>query len=234
MMSNHYHLVVTDVSGQLPRFVGWLNREMARYLQKHRKWRFEIWEPNQRYSAQELLTPEAVWQKILYCLTNPVKAGLVPKSSMYLRGMVRPGHNQIALISAPTKLLKNKKKATKETLTVSVPAMLDVTPSVYNKTIRKRLVTEEKAARRGHRRFVGWDRIVSTSTNTIPKTKAPKFKLNPCLAACNRKVLIAASVALRAFRDAYRTAYDAFAAGDTDVSFPDGTWWMVQHFDVSC
>jgi REP element-mobilizing transposase RayT len=32
VMSNHYHLVLTDVRGQLPEFMGWLNKYVAKAI----------------------------------------------------------------------------------------------------------------------------------------------------------------------------------------------------------
>ena len=33
---------------------------------------------------------------------------------------------------------------------------------------------------------------------------------------------------LRAFRLAYRLAYETWRDGDTDVEFPLGTWWVIE------
>jgi putative transposase len=76
-MSNHYHLVLTDVRGNLPMFMAWLNRHAANCLKLHRRRVGPIWDASEKYSAVALLSREAVWEKVIYTLTNPVKAGLV-------------------------------------------------------------------------------------------------------------------------------------------------------------
>ncbi len=53
------------------------------------------------------------------------------------------------------------------------------------------------------------------------------------MAGCN-KVRIAALRRLKAFREAYRTAWKAYAAGERDVEFPFGTYKMVRSFGVRC
>ena len=73
VMSNHYHLVITDVEGQLPDFMAWLNRHTAICLKLHRRRAGPIWEAGEKYSAVALVSAEAVWEKIVYTLANPVK-----------------------------------------------------------------------------------------------------------------------------------------------------------------
>jgi len=40
---------------------------------------------------------------------------------------------------------------------------------------------------------------------------------------------IAAIRALKTFREAYRSAWERWSAGDRTVMFPAGTWWVVVH-----
>lgn len=77
VMSNHYHLVVTDVRGVLPDFMMGLHRSLAMSIKRLRGWDEVLWEPNVPYSAVELGGPEEVLDKVAYTLLNPVSAGLV-------------------------------------------------------------------------------------------------------------------------------------------------------------
>jgi REP element-mobilizing transposase RayT len=76
-MSNHYHLVLTDVEGMLPDFMAWLNRQLAMCIKRLRGWDEVVWEPNVAFSAVELVGPSEVLDKVAYVLLNPVSAGLV-------------------------------------------------------------------------------------------------------------------------------------------------------------
>ena len=77
-MSNHTHLVVTDVLAQLPDFMGWLNAQVARCLNAHYgRWE-NFWTP-EPYSRQTLADAGAVLDKLVYTLTNPVSSRLVEK-----------------------------------------------------------------------------------------------------------------------------------------------------------
>ena len=58
-MSNHIHLVVTDVNGLLPQFSARLFREIALCIKAHRGVRERVWAAGS-YSAVELVTERAV------------------------------------------------------------------------------------------------------------------------------------------------------------------------------
>lgn len=53
VMSNHYHLVLTDPQGLLPDFMAWLNRQLAMCVKRLRGLDEVVWEPNVQYSAVE-------------------------------------------------------------------------------------------------------------------------------------------------------------------------------------
>jgi putative transposase len=78
-MSNHYHLVVTDVEGRLPDFERDFNSMLARALNWHWK-RWEAFWDRESYSGVKLLEDQDVISKIGYVLANPVKARLVGRA----------------------------------------------------------------------------------------------------------------------------------------------------------
>lgn len=46
-----YELILTDIDGTLPLFMGWLNRQSARCIKLLTGAAWEVWAPNQRYTA---------------------------------------------------------------------------------------------------------------------------------------------------------------------------------------
>jgi putative transposase len=58
-LSNHYHLVLTDVRGELPKFMEWLNRYIARALNATMG-RWENLFDNSKYSCVHLADEGAV------------------------------------------------------------------------------------------------------------------------------------------------------------------------------
>src|SRR5512141_3450550 len=76
VMSNHFHLVVTDPYARLPAFEQYLDSLVARAVNASLgRWE-SFWAPSS-YSAVALATPEDIVDKAAYVLANPVAAGLV-------------------------------------------------------------------------------------------------------------------------------------------------------------
>ncbi|HYD41879.1 MAG TPA: transposase, partial [Anaeromyxobacter sp.] len=76
VMSDHFHLVVTDRGATLPAFSQLLDGVIAKALNAlHGRWE-NFWAPGS-YSAVELLTPEDIVEKVAYTLANPASADLV-------------------------------------------------------------------------------------------------------------------------------------------------------------
>ena len=82
VLSNHFHIVLTDPKSQLPRFEQFLDSLVARALNAfHGRWEY-FWAPGS-YSAVRLETPEDLLDKVVYTLANPVAAGLVPRGKQW-------------------------------------------------------------------------------------------------------------------------------------------------------
>ena len=85
VMSNHYHLIVTDPGGRLPEFEEWLNRTLAKAVNLLYARNGVLWEPERSYSAVELEDADSVLEKLVYVLVNPVAAGLVSHGKRWPR-----------------------------------------------------------------------------------------------------------------------------------------------------
>jgi len=73
LMSTHSHEVVTDVRGELPRFLQTFHRNLALCTKAFRKWPEEVF--NKRSTgAHELLTRAAMIESLAYLIANPVEA----------------------------------------------------------------------------------------------------------------------------------------------------------------
>ncbi len=74
-MSNHFHLVVTDVRGQLPAFMREFLSESGKALKVALGTTRRIWCAD-RYGATELLDRDAIERALVYLRVNPTNAGL--------------------------------------------------------------------------------------------------------------------------------------------------------------
>ncbi len=107
---------------------------------------------------------------------------------------------------------------------------------------RARLVAElteleDRAARELEaegRSFVGARRVMAQSHNARPRPVAPRCGLNPRIACRDKWKRIEAIGHLKQFLTDYRIAWQAFASGLRDVTFPAGTYWMRVAYGVPC
>jgi REP element-mobilizing transposase RayT len=235
VLSNHYHLVLTDPHAKLPAFHRYLDGLIARATNcSLGRWE-SFWDPDS-YSAVRLETAADVLDKMVYVLANPVAAGLVR------RGREWPG-----LWSAPDLIggapipTQRPKEFFRES--GPMPASADLKlhrphdferDDSFIETLRRRLgEAEDRAAAdlaRDGRSLLGAARVLAQSPNARPAAGEPRRDLSPRVACRNKWGRIEALLRLADFGRAYRDALSAWRAGVRDVSFPPGTWLMrVQH-----
>ena len=244
VQSNHYHLVVTDLEGELSEFVREFNRCVARCLLAYYRKRFPrlpidaLWTPGQSFSAQLLLTRNAILDKILYTLTNAVTHGLVRHFRQWPGFHSSPADWKTAerTVQRPDFYFTD----TPETLTYRIerPTQLDgdldalIVGVDAQISDRERAAAAELAAQK--RRVIGVNAILATSPLAAPATPQPLGNLNPHLAAGgDTEALRTATTALRLFRSAYRVAWQLFKSGVQTV-FPGGTLLLRKRFQVPC
>jgi len=232
-MSNHYHLVLTDPQGVLPDFMAWLNRQLAMCVKRLRCWDEVVWEPNVQYSAVELSGPTEVLDKMAYVLLNPVSAGLVRSPERWLGALSTVETLRRGTIEAERPDVWFKDHAPqKVSLALSVPPCVsdgDGYLQALLALLRSRLCQVRAELRRQGRGYLGRVRVRKTLVTDQPTTNKPRFGRNPTFSALTRAAWLAAVNQLRAFRRAYRVAYQAWRSGDRSVEFPMGTWWVVRH-----
>jgi REP element-mobilizing transposase RayT len=78
VMSNHLHLVVRDQSGQLAGWASYFFGNLARAVNRIRRRSGVCFD--RRYSAEPILDDEALIDRLVYTVTNPVKAGLCSRA----------------------------------------------------------------------------------------------------------------------------------------------------------
>jgi REP element-mobilizing transposase RayT len=235
VLSNHYHLVVTDPQARLPAFHQLLDSLVARALNASLgRWE-AFWAPNS-YSAVVLATPDDVVAKAAYVLANPVAAGLV-----------RHGHLWPGLWSAPDQVGAGVLRARRPVhffdpagyLPNEVDLELTVPPGFASATeFRERLdaavVELERVAVRTHREFLGAVRVLAQKATGRPGTREARRGLNPRVAARDKWKRVEALVRLVEFLQAYREAWTARQRGVRDVVFPAGTYLLRVAHGVPC
>jgi REP element-mobilizing transposase RayT len=78
VMSNHLHLLLKDTQGELAAWASYFLGNLARSINAIRKRRGGVFE--RRYSAEPVLDAAALLDRLVYVVTNPVKADLCRRS----------------------------------------------------------------------------------------------------------------------------------------------------------
>lgn len=234
VMSNHIHIVLTDPEGVLPKFMAWLNRHSAICLKILRKRSGPIWEAGEKYSAVALLTPTAVYRKLVYTVTNPVKAGLV-RTHREWPGLCLGAEQweQSLPTEQPSMFFRKRKKAPPVVRLVPPPMLEDWDQERLVRSLVDAVEHREERIRRDIRRqgkgIMGPGAVCRQRPYDRPAKNNPPGTRNPVFSAVTPAAIRKAAASLRSWRERYRHCFEQVRAGVRDVEFPAGTWWMVQY-----
>jgi REP element-mobilizing transposase RayT len=231
VLSNHYHLVVTDPHARLPDFQQYLDSILAKATNcSLGRWE-SFWDPDS-YSAVRLENAEAIIEKIVYVLANPVAAGLVRYAAEW------PGlWSDPSVIDGPPIVTRRPSVYFDEDGPMPAETVLRLTrppgfegDGTFVAALRARLIEAEDAAAaeldRANRSFLGAVRVRAQKPTTRPASGEPHRTLNPRVACRAKWKRIEALQRLAEFTRAYREALAAWRSGGRDVPFPPGTWLM--------
>jgi REP element-mobilizing transposase RayT len=235
VLSNHYHMVVTDPDARLPAFHQLLDALTARALNASLgRWE-SFWAPNS-YSAVALASPSDITDKAAYVLANPVAAGLV-----------RTGREWPGLWSAPERIgtelevrrpkhFFDRNGCLPETvqLELTVPAGFSSADEFRAQLTRAVAEAEEKAHEKFGGVFLGVERLLRHEPTGRPTSEEPRRGLNPRVAARDKWKRKEVIHRLVDFLKAYRSAWAARCAGKADTIFPRGTYMLRVVHGVPC
>jgi REP element-mobilizing transposase RayT len=101
VLSNHYHLLVTDADAQLPAFMQYLDSLVARATNASLgRWE-GFWSSDASYSAVSHGSTDDIVRKAAYVLANPVAAGLVQHGREWPGLWTAPEQLGAATLTAP-------------------------------------------------------------------------------------------------------------------------------------
>ena len=246
VLSNHYHLVVSDPDARLPECMQWMNSLIARALNASRgRWENLFEAGSASYSAVRLESRETLLEKLVYTLANPVSSGLVRHAHTWPGLWSRPRHMMAEPLVAvrPRQFFRDEDSGGLMPLVASLPLARppgfdDLSDDDLRELITGRLLergTElaATAAVEG-RAFLGVKGVLAQRYTDSPTTREPRRKLDPRVAERDPGLRIAALRRLVDFLLHYRAAWLRFVAGDRAVVFPAGTYALRRRFHVTC
>jgi len=235
VLSNHYHLIVTDPGARLPAFQQLLGALVARAL--NASWgRWEGFWARCSFSAVSLATPSDILDKAAYVLANPVAARLVRSARQW------PGLWSSPEVIGGAELKVHRPKHFFDPdgqLEDSLGLELSTPPGFKSEgEFRELLVTaltkRESEAAQAASGFLGVSRVLAQRPTDQPKSREPRRSVSPRIAARDRWKRIEAINRLQAFVVAYRRALAAWRKGKAEALFPAGTYLMRIAYGAAC
>ena len=243
VMSNHHHDGVHDNDGKYPKFLQYFHSLLARCLNVHLG-RWENFWSTEQSGALLLGDAEAIFDKMIYSLTNPVKDHLVDKVLNW------PGLNSLRyqlsgkpmVVKRPSWFFdKSGDMPDEVTLTfVRPPEFAHLSQAQWADKLRAAVAAAERKAaaerQSSGRKILGRKAILRQSPYSCPKSCSPRRRLRPRVATPNKWRRIELLQANTSFLRRYREAHRARRAGASElcVLFPLGTYQLRQRGLVRC
>jgi putative transposase len=234
VLSNHFHIVLTDTNARLPAFHQFMDALIARALNAaNGRWE-AFWAPNS-YSAVLLASPNDIVDKAAYVLANPVAACLV-RSGREWPGLwsapERVGGDAFEIARPKHFFDSNGSLPEKPTLRLKPP------PGFTAEEFREQLAAaleqrERDAVQNAGNGFLGAARVLSQKPTDRPKGEEPRRNLNPRIAARDKWKRIEVLGRLVEFLKAYRDAWAERRSGRSAI-FPIGTYLLRVLHGVPC
>jgi len=224
VLSNHYHLVLTDPHARLPAFGQFLDSLVARAMNASLgRWE-HFWASNS-YSAVALGSPQDILDKTAYVLANPVAAGLV-RSAMDWPGLWSSPERIGTVLDAPRpKHFFDSNGLLPASASLDLTAPPGVSPEAYRERLASALSDLEARERKG-KNFLGVARILAQRPTGQPAPGEPRRALIPRLSARDKWKRLEMLTQLASFLASYREAWAAWRAGDSRALFPAGTYLL--------
>ena len=236
VLSNHYHLVVSDPCARLPAFQQFLGALVARAVNSALGRREAFWAPAS-YSAVSPGSPADVVDKTAYVLANPVAAGLVRSAREWPGLWSAPEQigGQALEVRRPEHFFDpNGSMPDRVTLQLTVPTGFD-SPEAFREVLGIALAEREARAVRDRKgAFMGAARVLAQKPTARPASEEPRGKLNPRVAVRDKWKRIEALGRLVEFLTSYRAAWKARRNGNAGVLFPAGTYLLRVAHGVHC
>jgi len=262
-MSNHFHVLMTDVDGVLPEFMGYFNSLLARSLNAMRGTSGSVFE--KEYSVVEVTDDEKAIEHAMYTLANPCSANLVRRSKQWpgfstlrmrygdTRAIERPRvglwKRDVRVENRRRKKRRDPKRAWRRGKPSVLPDVVEfklVRPPVCAKLSDRELRAEilarldareleliEERRDRGTE-VLGVARVLAQPWYGFPGRPEDLFGTSPGVSGRSKWARIEALQRRVDFVLAHGVARARFLAGDHDVVWPFGTWSMRVRLGLPC
>jgi putative transposase len=242
VMSNHWHSVLTDTFGKLPEFKQEVHRIVAKCLNAEYRRNGYFWD-NQKARQAWLLDDDAIMDKMVYTMMNPVAAGSVQHQRCWPGLVTKPTDvcGRTFTIKRPKVYFRDKGGTMPDevTLTMTRPEIYQhLSDKQFTELLQGRIAEREKEIhddmRAQKRWFMGNQALKRLKHTDSPGTKRKRGHVNPKVASKNKKLRITALEQLKCFADAYDAARLKWKSGLRGAVLPAGNDAMRRFHRVPC
>lgn len=257
-MSNHYHLVLTDLGAQLPDFMRDLNSLISKALNAIRETFGQNFD-RRSYNAIVVADGARMIRHCAYTEANPCLAHLVKRAKQW-RGVSsasleygetkqfrRPTRGLWAQASSAGSGHMNKERAMycgrikcpelAELKLIRPPCLDGASIKATRAKVRKQVKVFETQAQeeraRTNRRVLGMAKVRSVHYKVAPCDQQKRFDSAPKVSSDLPARRIAMEQALEEFISRYRFALAEYRKKGS-AAFPEGTWWMKRCLNKRC
>ncbi len=243
-MSNHFHLLVTDLRGELPALMREFLSESSKALKVELGTTRQIWS-TRRYSSVEMLDLDAAEREAAYIAVNPTEAGFTEPADWpgltsanlkfgdrltakrpdeYFSPRYRPDYVSVTLAPLPQasfgKETENREDTNEEAR--DEQALNEESARRIQNHIDAALKNIHASLKKRKAKLAGRERVLKTSR--YKRGSHPIRGLNPRFATKNGELLSSAIESFRKFEREHGSAVDRYAAGHSQAVFPRGTY----------
>ncbi|MBU1496955.1 hypothetical protein KKF34_08775 [Myxococcota bacterium] len=235
-MSNHYHMIVTDHTGDGPEFFRELNRTIA-VVMNIRLNRSENYWSSEDVRYQAIATETDLVNALVYIAMNPVRAFAVSHPDEW------PGVKMLPTDFGNTYCGKRPKIYFSRTGKCPVKVIFRCglsSDTEMAKAEKRRIIDDyNKEFTRQYDDFMkdnpdadfaGASAVRTKSKNTIPESDSGRGKMNPRWQSVFAHIQQNLNEMYQKFQVAYRQALEKWCEGDYAVAFPPGTYKMNRLF----
>jgi REP element-mobilizing transposase RayT len=237
VMSNHWHLVVTDCEGRLPEFLRWAHQLIAKCINASLgRWE-NMWSAEDT-NVVELVDDATVLEKIAYVIANPTAAGLVNAPTKW-PGLLTTRLGQRLSAKRPDVFFRKDGEMPEE---VEVRC---TRPDIFRglsarevdlklaELVARQVREARDALRRAGRTFLGARGVLKQAISQTAYTDEVRRTLRPRVAG-KGKPYRAALQRLKTFWEAYRIALSDWRRGNRASVFPVGSYEMPRLHGAVC
>ena len=241
VMSNHWHVCLTDPDGAIVDFQRDCHQFIARAINAHHGEFESIWSSGSP-SRVECEGADDLVGRIAYTMANPVEAALVRHGNSW-PGLRRAWPAKALVVRRAKRFFRGEEdggdwpeQAVLEFVRPPGYEALsdDDLAGMIVAAIRQREQHFQKKYDGEGRPFLGRRRILEQSRHDRPHTREPRFGISPRVACRNKWRRIECLQANKRWLGGYRRALAAWRSGDRDVLFPAGTYLMRMRHRACC